>query len=233
MKLYIENNETIPAVQILQDSDLAPSGYTLIDTIDNYVNHGPALVGSTKNFMDWMCLRDKIKELIIAITGPDFANWSNLSDSEKKAAAIYIPTKIATHANVGMVEFSTASGGEDAATENIKNYLKKSKIAMYKRYEEMVTYAITRLGKDSGLKIEDELLESRLVYRVTKRRVFRKSDDGIAGLKDFFDGVEDFIGVGLIDSLNNSIYTLINDGSNQTNQEFIDRLMEIAEEGKY
>ena len=86
MKLYIEDNQPIPAIQILDDSAPTPSGYTEGTSIEDWFNYGRRSLGAFFgfNFFTW---RNKIQELVIAIVNSDFSNWNGLSPEEKEIAS--------------------------------------------------------------------------------------------------------------------------------------------------
>lgn len=83
MKLYVEDNQTIPAVLILQDADTPPSGYTEKTSIEDWFNYGRNSLGAFFGF-NYLTWRGKINELMIAIVNADFSNWNGLSTPEKE-----------------------------------------------------------------------------------------------------------------------------------------------------
>jgi len=86
MKLYIEDNQPIPAIQILEDSAPIPSGYTEGTSIEDWFKFARNSLGAFFgfNFFTW---RNKIQELVIAIVNSDFSNWNGLSPEEKEIAS--------------------------------------------------------------------------------------------------------------------------------------------------
>lgn len=71
MKLYVEDNEAIPSVQVLPDADPAPDGFTEKVTIADWDSYG--LQGTTKKG-----LRDVYINQFLA-------GWGAMTDAEKKA----------------------------------------------------------------------------------------------------------------------------------------------------
>jgi len=85
MKLYVENNEEIPAIKVLQDSDPAPSGYTEKSSIEDWYNYGGEVLSAFFGF-NYLTWRIIISDLVIGIVGPTFANWNNLNANQKTIA---------------------------------------------------------------------------------------------------------------------------------------------------
>jgi len=85
MKLYVENNETIPAIKVLQDSDPAPSGYTQKTSIEDWYNFGYEILDAFFGF-NYLTWRNEILNLIIGIVGPTYTNWNNLNQDQKNIA---------------------------------------------------------------------------------------------------------------------------------------------------
>jgi len=85
MKLYIEDNQTLPAIAILPDADPAPAGYTESNTIEDWHKYGGRVLGEFKghNYLTW---RKQIGGLIVAIVQPDYSNWAGLNAAEKAIA---------------------------------------------------------------------------------------------------------------------------------------------------
>ncbi len=71
MKLYVEDNEAIPAIQVLADSDPAPEGFTEKVTIADWDTNG---------------LKDiSKKELRDVYINQFLSGWGTMSDTEKKS----------------------------------------------------------------------------------------------------------------------------------------------------
>jgi hypothetical protein len=85
MKLYVENNESIPAIKVLQDSDPAPSGYTEKTSIEDWYKYGNEVLGAFFGF-NYLTWRTEIFNLIIGIVGNDYTNWNNLNNEQKSIA---------------------------------------------------------------------------------------------------------------------------------------------------
>jgi hypothetical protein len=97
MKIYKEDGEAIPAIQVLPDADPAPTGYTETTDIVEVERYGrkkvdPELAG----WCDRLCLRDKLKSLIYTKMGvavpadvDDQTKWDLLTAGEKQVAADY------------------------------------------------------------------------------------------------------------------------------------------------
>ena len=86
MKLYVENNEAIPAIKVLQDSDPAPSGYTEKTSIEDWYKYGGEVLGAFFGF-NYLTWRNKILNLVVGIVNPDYSNWIGLN-ADQKAIAI-------------------------------------------------------------------------------------------------------------------------------------------------
>lgn len=74
MKIYVEDNENIPAIKILPNDSIAPVGYTENTSIENLDNH------AMKKGYDYKAVREQIK--IVAAT----IGFQNLSIIEKELA---------------------------------------------------------------------------------------------------------------------------------------------------
>jgi len=86
MKLYIEDNQNIPSIQILPDTDPTPTGYTEKTSIEDWHKYGRRSLGEFvgHNYLTW---RRKIQSLILAIVAPDYSNWNGLTTVDKEIAA--------------------------------------------------------------------------------------------------------------------------------------------------
>lgn len=85
MKLYVENNEAIPAIKVLQDSDPAPSGYTQKTSIEDWHQYGGEVLDAFFGF-NYLTWRTQIFNLVIGIVGPTYTNWNNLNQDQKNIA---------------------------------------------------------------------------------------------------------------------------------------------------
>jgi len=85
MKLYVENNEEIPAIKVLQDSDPAPSGYTEKISIEDWHQYGGEVLDAFFGF-NYLTWRTQIFNLVIGIVNPDYSNWIGLNANQKTIA---------------------------------------------------------------------------------------------------------------------------------------------------
>ena len=101
MKLYIEDNELIPAVQFLEATAPAPTGFTASDNLEDYYNYGMPSV------TDFLQLRSYMVEVINTKT------WDGLSTTEKyRAIHCYLRETSATRedAQTQKITFLMAEG---------------------------------------------------------------------------------------------------------------------------
>jgi hypothetical protein len=97
MKLYTEDNEAIPAVVVLPDTDPAPTGYSEIVDIEGAYKHGlKAISPEIAGWADELALRSHLKTMVytkMQVTLPVHvdtqANWDYLTAAEKRIAAHY------------------------------------------------------------------------------------------------------------------------------------------------
>jgi hypothetical protein len=97
MKLYVENNQSYPAVIVQQDADPAPFGFTEVTAIEDFVRYGLNTTNeNTPGWLDRLCFRDKLKSMIYAKMGvvtpadvDDPAKWNLLNANEKSIACHY------------------------------------------------------------------------------------------------------------------------------------------------
>ena len=234
MKLACKNKGTdFEDYYIVDDSyDFAGNSATDETTIENVAEYGALLIGRTSGYKDWKSHRDLLRSLIETSGGADYSTYvANLSASEKYIAAYHIPTKIVD--NLGYGQLVSDSGSVEEAKNNIKTYLKFSAWARAIRYEEVVSYAYQRLGKNQGLQIEDTVRQNDLKGKFIDRGTLRTSEDSVDGFEDYFLSTDSFTAVGLLAKLNDGTYTLVNDGSGQTNQEFVNVCVAIIKYGIY
>jgi len=188
-------------------------------------------IGKVDNFGDWKCLRDTIKALVEGIAGVDYSTYANLTTAQKTIACKYVPTKIID--NIGFAQLVTDSGSVTQAKVNLDNYKVKSKEARTKRYGVLVNYVYQRMGKIYGLQAEDVVRANSLHGKYKERGILKKSEDTVDGFDDYLRANNGFTVDGLQARLNDATYTLINDGSGQTIQQFIDACAAIVETGTY
>lgn len=232
MKLCLENNQAIPAILILEDNDSVPQGFTQSNTIEDWHNYSIPYIGNFQNFMDWKTLRDIIKSLVQDKAGQDLINYNqNLSIEERIISSIYIPTTIVD--NLGLIQLFNDLRNVSLIKERIKSYMTLSSQARRQRFNELVFYFYSRMGKNQSLEIEKLLRSTQVDEQYIQRGVLKKSVDGVNGLEDYFRSEDSFVNGGILSKLNDNTYTLINDGSGQTNQQFIDKCIDIIDKGKY
>lgn len=95
MKLYKENNETIPAIKVLSDIEAAPAGYTeIVDIVEAYNEGMKAISPEKAGWCDKLSFRSKIKTMVytkMVIVVPadvdDQTKWDLLTAAEKQIAA--------------------------------------------------------------------------------------------------------------------------------------------------
>jgi hypothetical protein len=97
MKLYTEDGQAIPAVQVLPDADPAPTGYTEVTTIESFLEYGLNTTDeSIPTWTDKLSFRNQLKIMIYTKMGvvvpadaDDPAKWNLLNAAEKKIACDY------------------------------------------------------------------------------------------------------------------------------------------------
>lgn len=232
MKLCLEDNQTIPAILILEDEAEIPEGYSLHNHINDWHNYSRIYIGTMSGFMDWKVLRDKIKSIVQEKAGNDLLNYNNnLTLEERKIASVYIPTTIIDA--LGLVQIVTDLQDINIVKQVIKDYMVLSSQARMQRFTELSFYFYSRMGKNQSLEIEKQLRSAQVDEQYVERGVLKKSIDGVDGLEDYFRSEDSFVNGGILSKLNDNTYTLINDGSGQTNQQFIDKCIDIIDKGKY
>ena len=87
MKLYLEDNETIPAVQVLEDSAEAPIGYTQTDTIEAWYKYG-------RKAADYKAVRSEIIRIRESSGG-----YPGCTADEKKILEYFMASGIGTEFN--------------------------------------------------------------------------------------------------------------------------------------
>ncbi len=193
---------------------------------------GIKLVGSADNWMDWKCVRDQIKIHVENMGGTDYSTYATaLTSSQRYIAAKYVPTKIVD--NLGLTQLVTDSGSAAQADENISNYLDLSELARTRRYKALASYAYKRIGKSDNLLAEDVIRSNYLINKYVQRGVLKTSIDGVDGIEDYFQSTDSFTVNGMLARLNDLTYSLINDGSGQTKQQFVDACVSIFKNGIY
>lgn len=233
MKLFVRDLGTRTVHYFIEQDSYALAGNeSEVTDIEACHKYGDLLVGSVYGFMDWMCHRDFVKALIESVGGSDYSTYvAGLNAAEKKIASKYVPTKIVDA--LGYTQLASDAGGINEAKSAIKEYLALSVQARKIRYNELVSYAYQRLGKNQGLQLEDVIRENNLHEKFKERGVLKKANDSVDGFEDYFLSIEDFTGAGVLALLNDSTYELIDDGSGQSNQEFVDSCIAIIKNGQY
>lgn len=238
MKLFIEDNEAIPAAIVGQDIDPTPPGFTESTEgspfgdshIEDWHYFGMNKVGSVPNFMDWKCLRDIIRDLVYAKAGTNLANYTaNLSAAERKIASIYMPTKIADL--LGFAQLATDSGGVTEAFNNLNHYLDRAKMSRELRYIEIVDYVYRWLGKNFALQAEDDVRVNYLKSKYIERGVMYTSLDTVDGFIDWVMSTDNFTNNGLKKKLQLAVWNIKAGGPDIDT--FCDNIKGCAEDGVY
>jgi len=97
MKLYLEDNEAIPAIQVLPDADAAPVGFTQSDTIEHWDKY-------RGNCADYKAARAEIKRLYNATT------FAALSTAEKIIVCNYFIATVAERDTIYTTEQQVGLG---------------------------------------------------------------------------------------------------------------------------
>lgn len=220
---------------VADDYDFVGNSATdLTDTdsnaIDAFYQYGEALVGRFDGFKDWMCLRNQVKLHVENIAGTDYANFGLLTADQKKAALIYVPTKVIDKQGATFYGTECATAGLNAG-DLIKNYLGGAADARAKRYEELVSYAYQQLSTGDGLKAEDEVRANSLKGKFIERGVATTAVDGVDGIDDWIQGINSFTATGLKAKIDASELSLINPAL--TSAQFCDQCSAIINDGQY
>jgi len=97
VKLYAEDNEAIPAIEVLKDTDTPPAGFSEITSIELWERYGRQAVGAWPWFRDYKALRAELGIRVNTKAGFDPSdpgtytpeNWSKLDAAEQEIAARY------------------------------------------------------------------------------------------------------------------------------------------------
>lgn len=229
MKLYTENNETIPAIQILPDSDPIPSGYT--DSSQDLIawkNHGE------QKCSDYLQFKDRIKEQL------NIKTWDNLSNEEKDFT-IEIDAResildVATDASNKITHLLTT--GQAADTESARIIIVK---AWARQQVRRVKASAIRANSVAVLEAVGTYLSvaDATDFFITVTNLFTAFEkQGIMGTQDgssedaLFDYIESTTGtVYEFAGLASKGYTMQNGDVDETN--FISAIMDILRHGEY
>jgi len=244
MKLYLENNESIPAVIVQDDITAAPIGFTEASTAENFDKYcerrakdfsglGFGVLSPSYlqvDFYDWKTLQEIIKAKIEAIAGATYATWALLSATEKQIALKYCPTKIID--GQGLVFFATEAGGAVQADEYIRYYIKSASTGRSVRFDKLISYAYNKLGKADGLKAERQLRKDFEKDQFEQFGTLLKAEDGLEGIEDWLLSTATTIYAtnGLISRLTNAEFTV--DDPALTDQQFCNNCRDIVRSGK-
>lgn len=167
MKIYFEDNENIPAIKVLPDSDETPAGFTEDSTVKNIHEHG-------YNFdYDYKAIRRKI-QIIAATTG-----FSNLSLEDKKLAAEYFSVSKADRESVYSVDELYILGAK---------YHRQSVIARTLREDFAIGEIYTNLAQSEIDEVVNDIDDNRLSTKYLHRgREGIYSGDLVSGLFDYLD----------------------------------------------
>lgn len=185
-----------------------PAGYDDFGTVpENWDMYAQDLIGDVVGFKDWMCLRNEIKTLIIAITGSDFLNWDNLTEPQKIIAMKYVPTKIIDAR--GSSFFMQQAGGLYEGKAYLDFYQTKAEEARTKRLKTFGDFGYYGLGKDQGLELERMYQVLALDRSYVIRGVMYLTEDAVDGIGDWVMGTNGFGANGLKPLLNAGTFNLL------------------------
>jgi len=94
MKLYIENNQSLPSIQLLKNSDSVPEGYTESISIENLNKYSSSLISQ----FDYKFIRNEIKKLYTSI------GWATLTTNEKVICSKWIIASPAERTQILTIE---------------------------------------------------------------------------------------------------------------------------------
>lgn len=164
MKIYSENNEPIPAIQVLSDSDTVPLNFTEITTITNLHKYG------MKNGYDYKAVRSQIQ--IVATT----VGFTNLSLTEKKLASKWFAVLKEDRDTVHSIEEQIVNG---------KEFYQQSVISRQNRLDRIISEVYTRLSTIEINELIDDTLDIS-VYYVSRGREGTVEGDP-EGLYDYIE----------------------------------------------
>lgn len=231
MKLYKEDNEALPAYQILTDTDPVPSGFTETTDIIEWSNQSRRLMKTIKGFRDKKCLRDKIKVLVytkMQVAAPadveNQAKWDLLTIDEKSIAAHYFL--------VGKPEFlNEVINDDDYWTLEARDYRVWTQEVKRFRVEIMESIVFRRMAvleeakdvlqtldqvlKDTSVNIAEGIFTDSFLVKSLKRQYVEGIDGSV---EDDGNGIS-FIGIAdYIDSRNGTPFK--NDGFRELTYSF-------------
>lgn len=210
MKLYIEDNELIPAIIVQDDATAAPTGYTETSDIALVAEHGEANINEKlKGFRDKSSVRSKLKTLIytkMQIAAPadveDQAKFDLLTAAEKSIACHWFL--------VGKESFQLEVINDDKYwTQEAGEYRRWTMESRGKRLNRMESIVFRRLQSVSDAKqvlsdmnqiAKDTVLDFNDITKVLNTKIKVKKltsmyvegmesleDDGVVGLKDYIN----------------------------------------------
>lgn len=110
-------------------SQSVDEGWEDIGSLKNWDNYSIPFIGFVTQFMDWKCLRTIISDIVFSIVGPDFSNWNELDEDDKRIACKYMPNRIPPNLFIATIPNA-------AERLNISSFFdKQSTIARMSRFE--------------------------------------------------------------------------------------------------
>lgn len=194
----------------------------------NWAEYSTSILGLYFGFRDYISLRYQIYTAIETIAGTDYANWNNLSTSEKAVALKWCNIRIINA--LGLSFFVTACGSQLLANKYVSDYLDNSIVARNWRYQKGYSvFGFNYLGRTQALLAESYSRSLFLIDAYIQRGVVYNSVDGINGLGDWVQGLGDFSTTGLKPRIIDEQFTLTGIGVN----DFCDGLVDIIDNGNY
>jgi len=179
LKLYIENGESNPAAQYVDDG-APPSGYTDKETdIVSWGDYG------SRTKRDYLFIMEKIKTNVKAIAGSSYENMNLLSAAEKLVAATYIFKEIP------YADFTAIITDAEHRKQTIRRCNKKRDTASEKRINKILDITEESFEPGDVTTILDKIGEDNLKEKLRTR---------CSNLIYYFDGVAPYVGTGVRDS---------------------------------
>jgi len=230
MKLYLEDNEDLPAPQILEDSDPAPSGYTdFSQDLTKWKRFGLQCCS------DYLQFREYVNQQL------DIKTWENLSNEEKdfvitlsikensKDDSTASTEKITYLITTGQIPNDPSQGRTFLINKWAKHHVKerestKNRIACEALYSVVGNY----LSHDDAARF---FISVENLFAAFENQVIRGSQDGLE-VDALFDYIESTTGSVYENAgLSAKGYTMQNGDADASN--FIIDLMNILRNGNY
>jgi hypothetical protein len=224
MKFYIEDNQSLPAVQFLEDSDPSPTGFTITTDLEEYYNYG---ISATTDFLQ---LRRYMLEIVNSKT------WTGLSSVEKhRAIHCYLKetSKTRDESQTEKITFLLSEGDTmEEAINKLTDAFAKFQVANIQSsvqranstalYKLIATYLLIQDATDFYKKASSLFLD----YKNEGIRGIAYGDEG-EGLLDY---IESTVGTSFENNgLEEEAYTLKTGSYN----DFIVGLQDVLIKGKY